>query len=256
MRIFISWSGSESKRVAAMLRDWIPVLLQAAEPWMSSEDIAKGARWPSDLTEALANSKFAILCITPNNALEPWINFEAGAISNSFKAGHVSPLLIGIEPTALPGTLSQFQCTKNEKEDIKRLIESINACLDSPLKQDRLERGFDAAWPNLELHLAETVRLLSPVTSEPQLAAPNESSTGDLDEPQRAILVLLAENPHDRIRAEDVSRAIGQNLTRSNYHLDKLDKRGLIHRILNMVEPARFVLSELGRAYVVENDLV
>ena len=150
MRLFISWSGEESKAIAALLRDWIPLVLQAVDPWMSSEDIAKGTQWTAELTKAIRESKFAVICVTPTNANEPWINFEAGALAFSYETGRVSPLLLGITPTELPPTLSQFRCTKNSKGDFKRLIQSINETQEKPVSLDRLTKGFELAWSDFE----------------------------------------------------------------------------------------------------------
>ena len=46
MNIFISWSGDLSKLVALALYNWIPAVIQVAKPFMSSEDLGKGKRWP------------------------------------------------------------------------------------------------------------------------------------------------------------------------------------------------------------------
>jgi hypothetical protein len=56
-----------SHRVAASLRDWLPSVLQAIEPYGSSKDIDKGARWNTDISKELEDSSFGILCITPEN---------------------------------------------------------------------------------------------------------------------------------------------------------------------------------------------
>ncbi len=42
MNIFISWSGTLSKSVAILLRDFLKKVIQATNPFVSSEDIAKG----------------------------------------------------------------------------------------------------------------------------------------------------------------------------------------------------------------------
>jgi hypothetical protein len=64
--------------MAETLREWLPNVLQAVEPWMSAEDIEKGARWSTDIAAELANTKAGILCVTPDNLEAPWLNFEAG----------------------------------------------------------------------------------------------------------------------------------------------------------------------------------
>ena len=45
--VFITWSKERSKAAALALRGWLPLVIQAVEPWMSDKDIGKGKlAWP------------------------------------------------------------------------------------------------------------------------------------------------------------------------------------------------------------------
>ncbi|WP_368085194.1 TIR domain-containing protein [Vibrio splendidus] len=80
MKVFISWSGDESHKVALALREWLPSVVQSIDPYVSSEDIDKGTRWASDIAGELDESAFGILCVTKQNLDAPWLNFEAGLL--------------------------------------------------------------------------------------------------------------------------------------------------------------------------------
>ena len=75
MKVFISWSGTTSHKVAVLLRDWLPSVIQSIEPYVSSEDIDKGARWSTDIAGELHASTYGLICVTKNNTEAPWINF-------------------------------------------------------------------------------------------------------------------------------------------------------------------------------------
>jgi hypothetical protein len=79
--VFISWSGQRSKWAAEALREWLRLVLQAARPWMSGEDIDKGSRGLDEVSRALEGMKIGIICLTPENLDERWILYEAGALS-------------------------------------------------------------------------------------------------------------------------------------------------------------------------------
>ena len=76
--IFLSWSGPRSKSTAQALKEWLPNVLQAAEPWMSATDIDKGTRWREEVSAALDTMKAGIICLTPENLTAQWLLFEAG----------------------------------------------------------------------------------------------------------------------------------------------------------------------------------
>jgi hypothetical protein len=158
MKVFIGWSGSRSKQVAFALREWIPSVINDVDPWVSEEDIAKGAHWPTYLGRELDEAKFGIICLTPENLNEPWILFEAGALSKIIEEARVSPYLFDLENAQVKPPLGFFQASKTVKEDTKKLLQSINGTLEQSkgrfLSQQRFDAAFEKWWPDLANQLA------------------------------------------------------------------------------------------------------
>ncbi len=152
MKVFISWSGEISGKVARILRDWLPYVFPNVQPYVSTEDIQKGKRWGNEIAAELDSAQFGILCITADNISSPWLNFEAGALSKSIRTDstvHVCPLLFGLEPNEISGPLSQFQVVTYDKEDIGRLLVTMNESAGCPIQPDRLQETFNTWWPKL-----------------------------------------------------------------------------------------------------------
>jgi hypothetical protein len=151
MKIFISWSGEISHKVALALRDWLPSVIQSVIPYVSSEDIDKGTRWSTDISKELAESSYGILCVTRDNVSAPWLNFEAGALSKAFDKSKVSPFLFGVKRAEVKGPILQFQSTIYEKEDVRKLVHSINASEShTTLDELRLNSIFEVWWNQLK----------------------------------------------------------------------------------------------------------
>ncbi|MCH5324286.1 MAG: toll/interleukin-1 receptor domain-containing protein [Eubacterium sp.] len=151
MKVFISWSGDTSLKVAQMLREWLPYIINSIEPYVSSEDIDKGARWSTDIAKELENSTFGILCVTKDNLEAPWLSFEAGALSKTMEKSFVTPFLFNIKRSEVQGPILQFQSTIFEKNDIKKMLKTLNkACGDAGIPESRLDKSFDVWYPTLE----------------------------------------------------------------------------------------------------------
>lgn len=155
MKVFLSWSGHKSHQVALVLRDWLPSVIQSITPYVSSEDIDKGARWSTDIAKELEDSSFGILCVTKENLEAPWLLFEAGALSKMMDKGSVCPFLFDLKMAEIKeGPILQFQTTVFEKDDIKKLLLSLNkACGESGLKEELLTKSYEVWWPSLEQSL-------------------------------------------------------------------------------------------------------
>ncbi|MFE5968240.1 toll/interleukin-1 receptor domain-containing protein [Streptomyces sp. NPDC056463] len=197
MRVFLSWSGERSKKMAETLKTWLPDVLQAVQPWISSQDISKGSRGLREIADELAEVNFGIICVTAENQASQWVNFEAGALSKQMGESLVVPLLLDIKTTELTGPLAQFQATESaSKEDVKQLMGDVNTALgDSGITDDRLARAFDRAWPDLEEKL-ESIR------GEGGSSNPARSTTDMLEE----LLVLMRQQDRRIARLDDEVR--------------------------------------------------
>lgn len=155
-KVFISWSGELSRKLAEALRSWLPATLQYVKPYFTPEDVEKGAKWSSEITKELETSNVGIICLTRDNTEKPWILFEAGALSKSIEKARVCTLLFNLEPTDLKGPLTSFQGTRFLREDFKRLITTINNVAgDSKLDTAVLDSVFEMWWPRLEEQVLE-----------------------------------------------------------------------------------------------------
>lgn len=189
MQLFISWSGELSRNVATLLHEWIPTVLQSAEPFLSSTDIEKGSRWSDHVAQKLEECGFGIIILTKSNLSAPWILFEAGALSKMVGSSHVSSLMIGIDAVDVKQPLSQFQNTVFSKDDIMKLIQSINRASTTPLREEVLSRAFSALWPGFELSV---INVLSEEHDE-IVPAKLDSKSPDI-ESMRASLGELIQN--------------------------------------------------------------
>lgn len=157
-KVFISWSGDLSEKLASALRDWLPSALQFVKPYFTPADIEKGARWNPEISNELETSNIGIICLTQDNMEKPWILFEAGALSKITNKSFVCTLLFGIEPTDVTGPLLSFQATKFIREDFKKLIETINNYSGELKLESRVINDvFEMWWPKLEEKISEII---------------------------------------------------------------------------------------------------
>lgn len=149
-KVFISWSGEPSRTVGLALKRWLPSVMHTIEPWMSQEDIKPGSRWGAEISHALAEIHFGVICVTEINQSSPWLSFEAGALAKTLDMGRVCPYLVRLLPTKLVGPLSQFQSVRADKNGTLQLVLSINESIEQRLDPQRLKESFDKWWPDFD----------------------------------------------------------------------------------------------------------
>jgi hypothetical protein len=150
MKIFISWSGEKSRQVALLLEEWIKCVIQASQPWMSS-NIERGALWFSEINDQLSSVSLGIICLTAENKNKPWILFEAGALAKGLQTNRVCTLLIDLKNEDIEQPLAQFNHTAPDKEGMWQLINTINTHIgENRLPQNILEKVFHKNWIDFE----------------------------------------------------------------------------------------------------------
>jgi hypothetical protein len=168
MKVFISWSGKRSKETAEILSSWIRQVIQAAETWISL-DIEKGSRWNEKINKELEQTKVGIICLNKDNLTSEWILFEAGALSKTSDA-HVCTFLLDINPADIKPPLGQFQHTLFTKEDVNKLMHTINKKIkdqnENFLPEKDLDKIFNVFWPILEGELNNIKKVSSEASKQ------------------------------------------------------------------------------------------
>lgn len=128
-KIFISWSGENSKQIAKELKNTLENDIFAntgLECFVSDVDISSGDDWWNKIKKELKTCKLGIVCITKENLKAPWIFFESGAmVARDLK---VIPLLINCGFNSLNGTpiSSKHMVDFYSKDKFFQMIGNIN----------------------------------------------------------------------------------------------------------------------------------
>jgi len=158
MKVFMCWSGDKSRKTAEALSKCLRMVLQATDPWISTE-MDKGSKWPQQLNEELETTKTGIICLNKENLNSEWILFESGALSKANDA-LVCTFLLDIESSSdIKPPLGFFQHTLFTKEEVKQLFITINKKIihlkEKTISEKDLDDLFEKFWPELEEILNE-----------------------------------------------------------------------------------------------------
>jgi hypothetical protein len=189
MKVFISWSGDQSKQLAEAIREWLPSVMQFVKPYFTPSDIDKGKRWNNEISKELGQSQIGIIAMTEENLTSPWIMFEAGAISKVVEEGLVCPILFGIKQSDVVGPLTSFQAIDFNRKEVRQLLTTINnaATKEVALTEKTLDAVFNKWWADLE----EKVKAI--LTAQPPASAPVREERDLLEEAVENTRAILRE---------------------------------------------------------------
>lgn len=147
---------------------------------MSSHDIDRGAVWFSQISNELGASNQGIICLTRDNKDKPRILFEAGALAKGLTSSRVYTLLIDLKPEDVKDPLAQFNHTLPTKDDLYKLILSINRELDSrPIPDGIIRQVFEANWPLFEEKF-ENIINETEADTPPEIQRPQEDILSEI----------------------------------------------------------------------------
>jgi hypothetical protein len=135
--------------VAELLNSWVKTVLQPVKPWLSTHGINRGEVWVNSINEHLKTS-VGIVCLTQENKGEPWIHFEAGALSKTYPDSRVCTLLIDLAHTDVGQPLAQFNHSLPTNKGMWELVQTLNQVLaqsNRSIDAESLKRSFDSLWP-------------------------------------------------------------------------------------------------------------
>lgn len=159
MKIFLSWSGERSQKVAQLLDDWLSCVMQTCTPWISTKGIESGSIWFNEIQSQLQDTSTGIVCLTPENKNNPWILFETGALTKGLSDSRVCTLLIGLTPSDVTGPLAQLNHTTINEDSIYNLFRTVNSRLAAPLEEKIFDRAFNTYWDEFSQQLLKIEQL-------------------------------------------------------------------------------------------------
>lgn len=129
-KIFISWSGDNSKEIARTLKVALEQKIFAGsglECFVSDEEIKAGEDWWAKIKKELRSCNIGLAVITKENIHAPWLYFETGVIVAREK--RLIPLLFNCDYRLLEHTPLQIKQMKNfhDAKQFRDMIFQINS---------------------------------------------------------------------------------------------------------------------------------
>ena len=208
-KVFISWSGSYTKRIALVWQQLVTEMFDMVDVFVSSSSIQAGARPLDEIKQELDGTSIGIVVTTPDNQNAPWLNFEAGALSRAVKNSptRVMPSLVGFDsPSQVTSPLKQYQAKMLDKEGVESILQTIASV--AAVEWTRKQQSFERAWADYNQKFAEVINYHSEQTQSAK-----RTSEDMLDE----VLSIVRD-----IRTHSYGRMVFEN--ESKFRLDAVSR--------------------------------
>ena len=218
MKVFLSWSGKKSLAAAQLFSEWLPCVIQKAQPWISSKDIDRGSIWLGEVYSQLAECNQGVIFVTKENQTKPWLLFETGALSKGISENRVCTFLVDLNVRDIESSspLSHLNHTNTTRDQVFALVTTINKRLqEEAVSEAVLQKTFDAMWDGFSEKLEE-------IKSVPE----------EVDTPGRTdndVLNDILEN------VLNINRKVSRSASRNNHYIEQ-DKAREIIKVLSGLE--------------------
>ena len=167
------------------------------------------------------------------------------------------PLLFCVDPSQLSGPLAQFQATTYDKEEVRKLMHSLNEAPGyQSIPPEQLDRVFEYSWHGLRANLDPLLTEAASLSADAPKKGQAATNSADLLQEQVKILKLLGNYGEGGLPVPGLSRDLQMPFEKVRYYLDGLLDQKYVTHILVMGSPPKYLLSKRGRAFLVENDLL
>lgn len=151
-KVFIAWSGDQSKAVGSKLQKRLKTILPKIEI-LFSPAFNPGDAWARRLQSSIRRADYAILCVTKESLDSRWMNFEAGAAWKGLRQANVCPLLLDVSPNDLSGPLSLFEAKRFVYSEFEELCKYLGRR--ARMSSDVVKGNLDNVWIGLEQDVKE-----------------------------------------------------------------------------------------------------
>jgi predicted nucleotide-binding protein len=155
VEVFIGWSGEKGRRVANVLRDSLPGVVQAIEPSLGPAEAELGTDWRLYLKEALNAANAGIICVTMSGQDSLGLQFEANELVRSVGSGNVILLLVDLRPDELHPSLASLEYIQMDTAGIRRMFDRLARLANPDRASEIPERRLEEVMAALSLAAGE-----------------------------------------------------------------------------------------------------
>jgi hypothetical protein len=96
VKIFLSHSGSASRLLTSLLRDWLPNVIQAIEHWVSDSDIIRAAAGITTFPSGWSPPSMAFFASPQKISRAHGPRLKPALFQNGSGESNVAPLVLGV----------------------------------------------------------------------------------------------------------------------------------------------------------------